>query len=70
MAALVCSVSLSMGLHLCCLKSIVLLQVWLCSRTSKCLSLGMCWRSENINFMHQYVKEMYEITLYSPCLLT
>jgi hypothetical protein len=30
----------SMCLHLCCLKSLALLQVWLCSRTSKSLILG------------------------------
>jgi hypothetical protein len=33
-------VTLSMGLHLCCLKFLVLLQVWLCLRTSKSSSLG------------------------------
>jgi hypothetical protein len=40
MATLVHSVSLSTGLHLCCLKFLALPQVWLCSRTSKSLSLG------------------------------
>jgi hypothetical protein len=39
MATLIRLVSLSMGLHLCCLKSLALLQVWLCSRMSKNLSL-------------------------------
>jgi hypothetical protein len=29
-----------MGLQLCCLKFLALLQVWLCSRMSKSLSLG------------------------------
>jgi hypothetical protein len=36
----ICLVSLRMSLHLCCLESLALLQVWLCSRTSKSLSLG------------------------------
>jgi hypothetical protein len=40
MAILTYFVSLSMGLHLCCLKSLALLQVWLCLRTGKSLSLG------------------------------
>jgi hypothetical protein len=40
MATLIRLVSLSMHLHLCCLESLALLQVWLCSRTSKSLSLG------------------------------
>jgi hypothetical protein len=40
MSSLIRLVSLSMGLHLCCLESLALLQVWLCSRTSKNLSLG------------------------------
>jgi hypothetical protein len=34
MATLIHLVSLSMFLHLCCLKSLVLLQGWLCSRRS------------------------------------
>jgi ABC-type microcin C transport system permease subunit YejE len=40
MAALIHLVSLSMGLHLCCLESLALLQVRLGSRTSKSSSLG------------------------------
>jgi hypothetical protein len=40
MITLIHSVSLNMGLHLCCLEFLALLQVWLCSRTSKSLSLG------------------------------
>jgi hypothetical protein len=40
MATLIHSISLSMGLHLCCLKFLALLQVWLCSRMSKSLILG------------------------------
>jgi hypothetical protein len=40
MATLIHSVSLTMGLHLCCLKFLAMLQVWLCSRTSKSLTLG------------------------------
>jgi hypothetical protein len=40
MASLIRLVSLSLGLLLCCLESLVLLQVWLCSRMSKSLSLG------------------------------
>jgi hypothetical protein len=40
MAALIHLVSLSMDLHLCCLKFLALLQVWLCLRTSKSSSLG------------------------------
>jgi hypothetical protein len=40
MATLIHLVSLSMGLHLYCLQSLALLQVWLCLRTSKSLSLG------------------------------
>jgi hypothetical protein len=49
MATLIRLVSLSMGLHLCCLESLALLQVWLGLRTSKNLSLGevlaltKCW---------------------------
>jgi hypothetical protein len=39
MAILIFLVSLSMGLNLCCLESFALLQVWLCSRASKSLSL-------------------------------
>jgi hypothetical protein len=40
MATLIHLVNLSMGLNLCCLESLALLQVWLRSRTSKSLSLG------------------------------
>jgi hypothetical protein len=40
MATLICLVSLSMGLHLCCLEFSVLLQVRLCLRMSKSSSLG------------------------------
>jgi hypothetical protein len=40
MATLIRLVSLSMGLHLCCLESLALLQVWLFSRMSKSLRLG------------------------------
>jgi hypothetical protein len=40
MATLIRLVSLNMGLHLCCLESLALLQVWLCLRTSKSLSSG------------------------------
>jgi hypothetical protein len=40
MTTLICLASLSIGLHLCCLESLALLQVWLCSRMSKSLSLG------------------------------
>jgi hypothetical protein len=40
MASLIRLVSLNMGLHLCCLESLALLQVWLCSMMSKNLSLG------------------------------
>jgi hypothetical protein len=40
MSTLIHLVSLSMGLHLCCLESLALLQVWLCSMMSKSLSLG------------------------------
>jgi hypothetical protein len=40
MATLIRLVSLSMGLYLCCLKSLALLQVWLCSRMSKSSSMG------------------------------
>jgi hypothetical protein len=40
MAALIHLVCLSMGLHLCYLESLALLQVRLCSRTGKCSSLG------------------------------
>jgi hypothetical protein len=39
MATLIRLVSLSMGLHLCYLESLALIQVWLCSRMSKRLSL-------------------------------
>jgi hypothetical protein len=39
MTTLIRLVSLSMGLHLCCLESLALFQVWLCSRMSKSLSL-------------------------------
>jgi hypothetical protein len=39
MATLIRLVSLIMGLHLCCLESLALLKVWLCSRMSKSLSL-------------------------------
>jgi hypothetical protein len=40
MATLIHLECLHMGLHLCCLESLALLQVWLCSRMSKSLSLG------------------------------
>jgi hypothetical protein len=40
MATLIHLVSFIMGLHLCCLESLALLQVWLCLRMSKSLSLG------------------------------
>jgi hypothetical protein len=40
MVVLIHLVSLSMGLHLCCLESLALLQVWLWMRMSKSLSLG------------------------------
>jgi hypothetical protein len=40
MATLIRLVSLSMGLHFYCLESLALLQIWLCSRMSKSLSLG------------------------------
>jgi hypothetical protein len=40
MTTMIRLLSLSMGLHLCCLESLALLQVWLCLRTSKSLSLG------------------------------
>jgi hypothetical protein len=40
MAALIHLVSMSMGLLLCCLESLALLQVQLCSRMSKSSSLG------------------------------
>jgi hypothetical protein len=40
MTSLIYLVSLNMGLHLCCLESLALLQVWLCSRTSKSLCMG------------------------------
>jgi hypothetical protein len=43
MTALIHLVSLSMSLHLCCLKSLTLLQVWLYSRTSKSISMGDVW---------------------------
>jgi hypothetical protein len=39
MAGLIHLVSLSMGVHLCCLKFLALLQVWLCLRMSKSSSL-------------------------------
>jgi hypothetical protein len=40
MSTLIHSVSLSMGLHMCCLEFLAFFQVWLCSRMSKSLSLG------------------------------
>jgi hypothetical protein len=40
MATLIHLVSLSMGLHLCRLESLALLQVWPYSRMGKSLSLG------------------------------
>jgi hypothetical protein len=40
MATLIRLVSLNMGLHMCCLEFLALLQVWLCSRMSKSVSLG------------------------------
>jgi hypothetical protein len=42
MATLINLVSLSMGLHLCCLQSPALFQVWLCLRMSKSLSSILC----------------------------
>jgi hypothetical protein len=39
-----------------CLKYFVLLQVWLCSRMSKSLSLGDVLALINVDFMCQYVK--------------
>jgi hypothetical protein len=40
MAALIRLVSLSMGIHLCYLEFLALLQVWLCSKMSKSSNLG------------------------------
>jgi hypothetical protein len=40
MVTLIRLVSLSMGLDLCCLEFLALLQVWLCLRMSKSLNLG------------------------------
>jgi hypothetical protein len=70
MATLIRLVSLSMGIHLCCLRSLALLQVWLYSRTSKSISLGDVLAPIKRDFMRQHVELMYGITMYSPCLLT
>jgi hypothetical protein len=56
MAALTHLVSLSMGLHLCYLKILALLQVWLCSRMSKISSLEDLLALINTNFMRQHVE--------------
>jgi hypothetical protein len=56
MAALTHLVGLGMGLNLSYLKFLALLQVWLCSRTSKSSSLEDLLALINTNFMCQHVE--------------
>jgi hypothetical protein len=52
----ICLVSLNMCLHLCCLASLALLQVWLRSRTSKSSSLGDVFVLIKHHFMRQHIE--------------
>jgi hypothetical protein len=54
----------------CCLKSLALLQVWLCSRTSKSISLGDMLALIKHRFHVPTCRVNDKITMYSPCLLT
>jgi hypothetical protein len=69
MATLIHFVSFSMGLQLCYFEYLALLQVWLCSRTSKSLSLGG-YVGAHKTLISCANMLMYKITMYSPCLLT